>query len=730
MKIKTKEMKGTGIFLVFAFLVCFFAACRKDYQLQQEGSKAGKPVRGTLPIHITMEEIYARLPQTVMYNLADKARFYVGKAQWIYTPEYLLVRIPTSEAGNTFLYAAKPYNNINATCVYAVQFIRDTGSNKEEGFSGRQMWLNFQDWTVYGIQYQNGDPVSGYTPLKLIDENWEACAFENGKVAFEDGKLQVGTPQGQIISGKDDSMKCPGEVNFWDSLWGFFGNILDGIGNLFSGIGSWLYDTFPDGGGNNNGPGSNWNGLPGGTPGGGGYGGGSGGYLPPAPGGGGGAGGSTPPATPPPPPLPPVNIWDLSHEETKLWASIDENPAAPEAAIPIWVGNEPVGSLSQQYVPENATVTFVVNILGLTNAERGWLLQHLDNAEKIRAFLLTYMPDLSFVQKKDIAHDHLKMMMENPDYKNIMDNYTGNWWDQDNNGFIFARKKQLEFYLQSNPDGLLDCHDLNLMPATMTQQVGSYLVPQSVQDRINNIRSSNAPTYTASNFKLQKIQDAMGGTVNCDYFYIKLYSMPILNNVQMSPEQFLEYFRTHFNDFIGPDVNVTFQPYIHYVGGTAIVNETNKFNSSYENSTGALVHIDMLDDGTVVQSGYTRSASHSRFMFSTMKTPLDYAHPVAGNRQFGIFSSTDGYYFYILGVDRTNDMSTTFVNYVMDIPFNAADNLWRSVQGRVIAFFDAHQGVTSFAEERIVRPKWNGPAKQFLLGQVSLAQMKALLHCP
>lgn len=72
----------------------------------------------------------------------------------------------------------------------------------------------------------------------------------------------------------------------------------------------------------------------------------------------------------------------------------------------------------------------------------------------------------------------------------------------------------------------------------------------------------------------------------------------------------------------------------------------------------AVVHIDMIQGGSVILSDYQNSylpsnyQSHN-FIFSTLVTPLDGFHPVSGNRKFGIYTDiSGGFTFFTMGLDR------------------------------------------------------------------------------
>jgi hypothetical protein len=156
--------------------------------------------------------------------------------------------------------------------------------------------------------------------------------------------------------------------------------------------------------------------------------------------------------------------------------------------------------------------------------------------------------------------------------------------------------------------------------------------------------------------------------------------------------------------------------------------DNDKFYASFEQSIGALVHIDMLNDGTVVLSDYQRTPSHTSYIYSTIMSPLDHMHPVSGNREFGITQNPNGTYtFYISGVDRSSDLIFATVNN-WSTSFHKADELWKNVRDKMTKFINDNGGQATRGETRRAQPKWD-EVKKYLKSLISFNQLKASLGC-
>jgi len=591
--------------LILILLTLFTDSCRKPVT-EKPGQGHMTAMSGSF-LTVDMQEVWKKIPWTVMNNIGDRFSLDYSKKTWVISPgkDSFVVSIPVQL--NKYLFVFKTADKPEETNVYWVQLIPDSSCTDYTDYTGVQYWIDFQDWKIYGLKYEHNNITNHLKPVELAAcPNWEQSMIRQGYFSVDEtsGKILVNdNPAFPMGDGGD--LDCPKNPNEPDRK-SFIKRISDALGN----IGDFLSGGSGGGGSNFLGP--------------------TGDYPNPGLGGSGGdyAGGGI-------------------------------------------IGNTPSNNGTGPTITGTST-------------------------------------DPDIPSQTDI------------------------------HGFYWTRIESLEIYLQSHPKGLLDCEEINQLPMLVYQDIGSYEIPQSVINRINNIRSYNSPLYTENNFKIQKIEDAFGSVVNCDYFYIEISQLPYLNGApnnggtQMTASQLIEYFRTHLNDFIGNNINVSFQPYYHYIAGSVNIDETAKFNSSYTNSLGALVHIDMVDDGTVVESGYNQNntTNHYHFTFTTMKTPLDYAHPVAGNRRFGIFKQGNSYYFYISGVDKTNDFSTTLANidWLGNISFSAADELWQSVQQGMIQFVETHYGIIYDPQQAIIRPKWS-IIKKFLKKEITLQQMKAELHC-
>lgn len=324
----------------------------------------------------------------------------------------------------------------------------------------------------------------------------------------------------------------------------------------------------------------------------------------------------------------------------------------------------------------------------------------------------------------------------------------GGWPLQANaNGFLYSRITELQNILLLNTYALTPCDKLNIMPlenyGPMYQRVAQFTPSIDVVNRLNSIRVAQGG-WIVDNFNFQSLTDAYGTLVNCDYFPIQISQLPINNatGLQMSPAEFLEYFRLNINSFITPPVAVNFSCFF----GPQF-DDCTKWNQPSGNSLGALNHIYIpgpsagpigtSNSGSVMISDYqhinnTTNSEQHYFKFSTLETPFDYEHPVAGNREFGIFSNsnTPGQYtFYTMGVDRIWDWITEFGN-ISNYGFIKADELWTNIQQNMITYISNNGGVaTNYAQPKIVaRPKWND-VKEFLLGHIDIAELKRRLGC-
>ncbi|MNS44348.1 hypothetical protein D3C72_767890 [compost metagenome] len=310
---------------------------------------------------------------------------------------------------------------------------------------------------------------------------------------------------------------------------------------------------------------------------------------------------------------------------------------------------------------------------------------------------------------------------------------------RDGNGFINNRKTALQAFVSEKPFGIISCADINAMEDQLPalQNIASYTPPQSVLDKVNWVANNNGPSYSPSNTFIQRVQDGIG-VVNMDYFPVHIQQLPKnANGVTMTPLEFLEYFRKNLSHPTMLSGDASFTPYIHSIPGTVNINETSTFNSAEENSLGSMIRIRMTDNGTVILTDYHVDIFEQTywFTFTTMATPLDGTHPVAGNRRFGIQQQTDGtWQFYTAGVDRCFDWYVALGNqnpFDHYFGFHDADAVWGAIQQSVINFVNSNQGQANYftIPSYAVRAEWL-MVRDYLEGNISLQQLKLLLGCP
>lgn len=310
----------------------------------------------------------------------------------------------------------------------------------------------------------------------------------------------------------------------------------------------------------------------------------------------------------------------------------------------------------------------------------------------------------------------------------------------DQNGFYPSRKLALEQFLQMKPNGLLPCDQLQILGnyASMYQDVASYSAPAEVIERLNQIRASN-PGWIVDDYNIENIEDASGTIVNCDFFPIQITTLPTnpYSNLAFTPLDFLEYFRTNINHFIPVDDGFDF---------TCLFDgfdDCGKWYSPYEQSLGALNEVRIpgplgtFNDGSIIISDYQHQVfqdghENDWFTVSTVETPFDGEHPVAGNRRFGIYNTPNNlnqWTFYTMGVDRTWDFYDGIFNSLFG-GFEKADALWSFVQNKVIEYCNSNLGTAAFYSnhKNIARPKWDQVSK-FLKKEISFQQLLVAMGC-
>ena len=195
---------------------------------------------------------------------------------------------------------------------------------------------------------------------------------------------------------------------------------------------------------------------------------------------------------------------------------------------------------------------------------------------------------------------------------------------------------------------------------------------------------------------VHRLEDAYSD-INLDYYPVSITALPVVGGRTLSAADLLAHIRLNINKFVDTRIS-EFSPYD--------ASEAAVWTSA--SPLGAVVHIDMKaaggwvnpDDGSVVVAEF--AADH--WIFSTIWTLLDMAHPVSGNRQFG-FDPGDGggYVFYTRGADRTTGVLDVAA---MSLVYSAAHNLWLSFQQAVAAFVNGNGGSASVGTATSIRTPW------------------------
>jgi hypothetical protein len=286
--------------------------------------------------------------------------------------------------------------------------------------------------------------------------------------------------------------------------------------------------------------------------------------------------------------------------------------------------------------------------------------------------------------------------------------------------------------LQQNPSYLVTpCNYLD-----QYLSLANNSAPQNVVDRLNQINQAYNNTsdpalwqYVNNPCYLQDINDASSAVVNFDYFPVHIRVLPSINGAPATAQQLFEYFRLNWNQFVDNSL-ATFQPY-----QDPVVNDVALWQSP--NPTTAMLHLNMVFDGSVIVSQYSATSDKIQMAVKTVRTPLDGEHPVSGTRMWGISpDGYGGYSFYTSGSDRVTGTIGTVLNTwadrlpLLESGFEKADRLWTSLQDKMIQFITDNGG---YAEKYptpnyILRPQWED-VDLYLKHQISLDELKRRIGC-
>jgi len=191
------------------------------------------------------------------------------------------------------------------------------------------------------------------------------------------------------------------------------------------------------------------------------------------------------------------------------------------------------------------------------------------------------------------------------------------------------------------------------------------------------------------------------GPINLDYYPIRVEALPTRGNLTRAATLF-EHIRRNINNFVdaSPD-GCVFTPYDPIVDAALWTPPVLQ-----QSLPGAVVHIDVnslgvnVDDGSVVVS----ESNIDHWIFSTIWTPGDLAHPVSGNRQFGFVAENAGEFtIYTRGADR---LTSWIDEQAGQMAFAGANLLWTSFQHKVFELIESEGGKAAIPQPTSNRYDW------------------------
>jgi hypothetical protein len=196
----------------------------------------------------------------------------------------------------------------------------------------------------------------------------------------------------------------------------------------------------------------------------------------------------------------------------------------------------------------------------------------------------------------------------------------------------------------------------------------------------------------------QNYESAMGPDINLDRYPVLIRRMPRQSGKELSAEELLRQIRLGMSGlnpvFVDPDLS-TFVPY----------EESDATRWAAVDPLGSVIYINIKgpDDAAVV----TSAASTRHWRFSTIETKKSGQHPVTGNREWRIDRLQGGEHIFMTrGADRTSGFFESQILVGRGMAWAGGHALWISLQQRLTAWINAHDGVAELQEPHHNAYRW------------------------
>lgn len=199
----------------------------------------------------------------------------------------------------------------------------------------------------------------------------------------------------------------------------------------------------------------------------------------------------------------------------------------------------------------------------------------------------------------------------------------------------------------------------------------------------------------ATNFIVQKIEEASSVKTNVDQYSIKITKLPAGTTAQ----KLFNDMRQSLNDFFDHDAST--------VAGYTPADAT-KWVAQGKAPLGVLMLFKIPVWGPLgEQAAVVTSASEdTRWIFTPVKigTVCPGEHPVSGNREFGWRAVGATFEFYTRAVDRSTGICLGMGGE--ETTYNGADKLWKSWQAKLVTYVTQKGGRATASAPVIHRPTW------------------------